>query len=171
MNFRFYTVSGDYCEYLKNFDKKVPNVANEKANRPFVGIILEINKCTYYAPLTSPKKKHLRMKNQLDFLKINNGKWGAINFNNMIPVSENELKIIELRPLEDDTKSLIEYKNLLINQLRWCNSNKERIRTNAAKLYELISSGKTRESLKERCCNFLALEEACKNYKHTGKEN
>jgi hypothetical protein len=26
------------------------------------------------------------MKNQLDFLKINGGLWGAINFNNMIPI-------------------------------------------------------------------------------------
>lgn len=50
------------------------------------GILFTVNGFHYYAPLTSPKPKHLQMKNQIDFLKINQGQWGAINFNNMIPV-------------------------------------------------------------------------------------
>ena len=42
----------------------------------------------YFAPLSSPKQKHLKMKNDIDFYKLSNGKLGAINFNNMIPVPD-----------------------------------------------------------------------------------
>ncbi len=165
MNFKFYTVNSEYCKYLKTFDNKMPNIENEKSNRPFVGIVLEINSYKYYAPLTSPKKKHLKMKNQIDFLKINNGLWGAINFNNMIPVLKNDIKEIDFRILKDDNKAEKEYKNLLINQLRWCNSNNKRIKERAEKLHTFITSKNENESLRNRCCNFPVLEEACKKYK------
>ena len=80
MSFKFYTISGKYYSYLKAFDNRIPNTENEKSNRPFIGIVLDINNYKYYAPLTSPKKKHLKMKNQIDFLKINNGLWGSNKF-------------------------------------------------------------------------------------------
>ena len=41
----------------------------------------------YYAPLSSPKEKHIKLKPKLGLLKINYGKYGVINFNNMIPVT------------------------------------------------------------------------------------
>ena len=86
MNFSFYTVDSDYCDYLRSADPCVPYTMDSKSIRPFVGIVLLINDYHYYAPLTSPKPKHMEMKNQMDFLKIKNGEWGAINLNNMIPV-------------------------------------------------------------------------------------
>ena len=82
----FYTIDTDYCDYLRKFDSKVPYTMDSKQTRPFIGILLTVNENTYYAPLSSPKPKHLKMKNQIDFIKINSGKWGAINLNNMIPV-------------------------------------------------------------------------------------
>ena len=81
-----YTINEKYIRYLKKYDKKVPECFDKKSNRPFIGIILNINNILYFAPFTSPKRKHLKMKNKIDFLKIDNGKLGAINFNNMIPV-------------------------------------------------------------------------------------
>lgn len=96
---------------------------DRKSIRPFVGIVFSVNGFHYYAPLTSPKLKHLHMKNQIDFLKIKNGEWGAINFNNMIPVLPQCLSKVERRILETDTKPDIDYKNLLSNQLSWCNSH------------------------------------------------
>lgn len=53
------------------------------------GILFKIDTFEYFAPLSSPKLKHIKMKNTLDFLKIKNGELGAINFNNMIPVMKN----------------------------------------------------------------------------------
>ena len=74
MNFSFYTVDPAYCDYLRKTDPRVPYTMDKKSIRPFVGIVLTVNDFHYYAPLTSPKPKHLHMKNQIDFLKINKGK-------------------------------------------------------------------------------------------------
>ncbi|MDR1320575.1 MAG: type III toxin-antitoxin system ToxN/AbiQ family toxin, partial [Gracilibacteraceae bacterium] len=86
MGFSFYHTNTDYCDFLRKSDPCVPYTMDQKFTRPFVGIVFFVNSYNYYAPLTSPKPKHLCMKNQVDFLKINGGAWGAINFNNMIPV-------------------------------------------------------------------------------------
>ncbi len=59
----------------------------------------------YYAPLTSPKPKHLKMKNGKDFRKINGGQYGAINFNNMIPVPDSALLLIDIAN-EPDAKNI-----------------------------------------------------------------
>ena len=92
MNFSFHRVDAAYCDYLRQSDLCVPYTMEYKSIRPFVGIVFSVHNVHYYAPLTSPKPKHLHMKNQVDFLKINGGKWEAINFNNMIPVHPNNLQ-------------------------------------------------------------------------------
>ena len=169
MSFSFYTVSTDYCDFLRRFDHCVPYTMDKKSIRPFVGIVLNVNGFNYYAPLTSPKPKHITMKNQTDFLKINGGSWGAINFNNMIPVPLECLKKVEMRIFDTDTKPDIDYKNLLSNQLSWCNSNKERILKQAEKLYDSIISGRASESLRSRCCKFAVDEQKCLEYAEINK--
>lgn len=72
-----------YCDYLRQFDKKVPYNYDKKELRPFIGVLFEVNDCKYFAPLSSPKPKHKKMKATLDFLKIATGDLGAINFNNI----------------------------------------------------------------------------------------
>ncbi|MFI3206070.1 MAG: type III toxin-antitoxin system ToxN/AbiQ family toxin [Clostridia bacterium] len=164
MKFTFHTVNTDYCNYLRKSDPRVPYTMDKKSIRPFVGIVFTVNNHNYYAPLTSPKQKHISMKNQVDFLKINDGKWGAINFNNMIPVPSELLNKIELRHYENDSVEEQHYKNLLANQLSWCNSNKDKIIKQAEKLYIMITSNKAREALLNRCCNFKLDEENCLKY-------
>ena len=87
INLRIVRVDSDYCDYLRKFDNKVAYNKNEKELRPFIGILFEIDNFEYFAPLSSPKEKHKSMKNTLDFFKIDGGELGAVNFNNMIPVS------------------------------------------------------------------------------------
>lgn len=152
MNFSFYMVDSEYCDYLR------------KSTRPFIGIVFEINGFNYYAPLSSPKPKHLHMKNQIDFLKIKDGIWGAINFNNMIPVPASCLIKVKMRIIETDSKADIEYKNLLSNQLSWCNSNKATILKQAKKLYNIITSDKAWSNLSNRCCKFSINESHCLEY-------
>lgn len=158
MNFSFYTVDAGYCDYLRKSDPCVPYTMERKAIRPFVGIVFSVNNVHYYAPLTSPKPKHMQMKSQIDFLKINGGEWGAINFNNMIPVHPKSLTKVEIKILETDSPSDKAYKNLLSNQLSWCNSHRETILKQAEKLYRLIVCGNAWDALRNRCCNF-ALDE------------
>ena len=138
---------------------------DKKSIRPFVGIVFTVNEFHYYAPLTSPKSKHLQMKNQIDFLKINDGKWGAINFNNMIPVPFSSLTKVEMQIKDTDSRENIDYKNLLSNQLSWCNSHKKIILKQAEKLYDTIVQGIAWDGLANRCCNFILDEKRCMAYK------
>ena len=89
-------VDSKYCDFLRKYENKVPYNAGEKELRPLVGILFNIGNCEYFAPLSSPKPKHSRLTNTLDLIKMDNGKLGVINFNNMIPVNKSNYNIIGL---------------------------------------------------------------------------
>nr|DAW40731.1 MAG TPA: Toxin ToxN, type III toxin-antitoxin system [Caudoviricetes sp.] len=161
MKFHFYRADSDYCDFLRIKDPCVPYTMDKKSTRPFVGIVFSLNGYEYYAPLTSPKPKHLNMKNQIDFLKIDGGVLGAINLNNMIPIHSSSLQLINVKIMDSDSEDEVQYKNLLINQLSWCNRvhNSLNIIEKATKLYSTITKGEANAKLKSRCCNFLLDEE------------
>ena len=83
-----------------------------------IGVLFKINDCEYFAPLSSPKIKHKKLKNTLDLIKIKNGKYGVINFNNMIPVYEEVYSVFDLNNKPIDTLEIKRFE-LLNNQLRW----------------------------------------------------
>lgn len=85
---KIYTINYDYIKYLRQYDSCVPMEHDNCHKRPYIGIVLAINNCKYFAPMSSPKTKHKRIKGN-DFYKIADGKYGVINFNNMIPVVDN----------------------------------------------------------------------------------
>lgn len=161
--FKLVKVDTNYCDYLRTFDLKVPYNRNKKEIRPFVGVLFKIKECEYFAPLTSPKKKHTSMHNNIDFFKIDNGKLGAINFNNMIPVGKENYKEIDLDK-EYDTKEEIQYYTLLSKQVKWLNDHYNLIINKSFKLYTLYINDKLPLSIKNRCCNFILLEEKCDEY-------
>lgn len=156
-SFKLVKIDSKYCDYLRQFDDKVPYNKDKKELRPFVGILFQIHDCEYFAPLTSPKPKHLKMKNTLDFFKIDDGKLGAINFNNMLPVMNQNYSIITF---DSDKK----YNELLLHQLEWLNENHRQIRKTSRTLYNLYNSDNLIPSIKNRCCNFKLLEEKCSMY-------
>ncbi len=158
MSFAFYTVDVEYCEDLKKIDTRVPLVLNNKEKRPFIGILINIDGIEYYAPLTSPKPKHITMSNGLDFTKINDGKLGAINFCNMIPVIDSYINRIDIAIRPGDSQSIVKYKHLLRDQFHWCNSRKEAILKKATRLYRLIVTDKAPPNITTRCCDFKKLE-------------
>lgn len=161
---KFYNVDAKYAEYLRTIEKRVPEVKNEKENRPFIGVAFKIGKYAYYAPLSSPKEKHKRMKNSIDFLKIKSGELGAINLNNMIPVPEMCLKKVDISVKKEDIKETIQYKILMQNQLYWCNNHRETIIKKAEKLYNQYTDYTLKDEIKERCCNFAICEKMCDEY-------
>ncbi len=81
-------LDSNYCNYLRKFDSKVPYNYGSKELRPFVGVLFKVHEYMYFAPLSSPKPKYLKLKSKLDFLKLDSGRLGAINFNNMLPVTK-----------------------------------------------------------------------------------
>lgn len=160
-------IDSNYCNYLRKYDKRVVYNMGEKELRPFVGILFKINDLEYFAPLSSPKLKHLKMRNTIDFFKIRDGELGAVNFNNMIPVNKENYQVINVNIKKEDDKE-IKYQELLKDQLNWLNENYIQVKNKSYKLYNLYKNDKLGSNIKSRCCNFTLLEEISDNY---SKEN
>ena len=105
------------------------------------------------------------MKNSIDFLKIDGGKLGAINFNNMMPVKSKYYKLIDVNK-KVKNKEEKKYQELLKSQLSWLNANHIEIRNKALKLYNLYINNRVSNNIKNRCCNYILLEEKCNLYKN-----
>ena len=101
------------------------------------------------------------MKNTIDFLKIDKGRLGAINFNNMIPIPLEECELIDIENEENEN-----YRNLLYKQIDWCNekNNINIILNKAQNLYYKVINNKLPERIIKRCCDFKMLEEKSKKY-------
>lgn len=98
-----------------------------------------------------------------DFLKLDNGKLGAINFNNMLPVQEYNITLINLNE-KCFNKSEEKYQKLLIEQIYWLNRNNEKLHERSKKLYNKYINKKLDEKIMNRCCNFKLLEIKCLEY-------
>ncbi|MBQ7141441.1 MAG: type III toxin-antitoxin system ToxN/AbiQ family toxin [Bacilli bacterium] len=165
-SFKIVKVDSKYCDFLRLYDSKVTYNAGTKDLRPFVGILFMIEKCEYFAPLSSPKSKHKKLKNTLDLIKIQNGDYGVVNFNNMIPVTNKNYVEFDLNKISKDKNEMFRIE-LLINQLRWLTTNKKVINTKSKLLYDLYKNNKLPKNVKNRCCNFSLLEEKCREYNNS----
>lgn len=165
--FKLYKVDMKYIRNLQRIDDKVLSVSPQrgKDNRVFVGIVVICGKHKYCIPLSSPKKKHLKMRNSIDFSKIIvNGKLiGVLNFNLMIPIEEKQLQIIDTIIYKRDRENIKYYKGLCEQELMWCQNNSEIICNKANVLYNKYLSNEI-FSGKERCLNFPKLEAECQKY-------
>lgn len=158
----FYHVKDEYIAFLKSYDFKVPE--NKQETRPYLGVVLEIDSIKYYAPFSSPKPKHKNMRNGTDFRKIAGGRYGAINFNNMVPIVDEALIYIDINSIQD-----IQYKNLLGNQYRAILADEVQIRKTAEKLRTLLMKKDTElsayeQTVTKRCCNLQLLEKVYTSY-------
>ena len=162
-SFKIVKVDSKYCDYLRQYDNKVSYNAGTKDLRPFIGVLFMIDKCEYFAPLSSPKPKHSKLKNTLDLIKIENGTYGVVNFNNMIPVMDKNYVIFDLNKKTENRAENFRLE-LLRNQLRWLTANKKEVNTKSKLLYNLYKNNKLPKNVKDRCCNFPLLEEKCREY-------
>lgn len=150
-------VHQSYLNYLRTYDSLVS--IDPTLNRKFVGIILEVTGHNYFAPLSSPKAKHQSIpESAVDVVKIDGGKLGIINLNNMIPVYDSAIIQINISAVSDE-----QYKRLLTNQMLFIRSNEELIKKKAKRLYQIVNSQK-HQKLNNRCCNYLLLEEAASKF-------
>lgn len=168
---KWYAVKKEYIDYLKKWDKKIPNVDYGNRMKCFIGVIFIKNDIEYFAPLTSFKEKFITMKNDIDFYKITNyetGKiYGAIDINNMIPIPKEMYTEITFENLE----SFREFKNKRDKKQYWKLLSKEidlidehELLSSAEKLYRIVTNH-PESYLAKRCCNFRLLEEKYLSYK------
>ncbi len=152
---KFYNIDDNYIEFLHSFDNKVPY--NKKNRRPYIGIILEVNGLTYFAPMFSPKQQHKTYNSNKTYIKISNN-MGIIKLNNMIPVNIENLTYIDFNSIQDK-----KYRNLLIQQNNFIQLNADRIREMANKLYKFVTIDK-KDFFIQICCDFKLLEKESRNY-------
>jgi protein AbiQ len=158
-NIKIYEISRGYIDYLHSVEPKVfKNSATTQAHeRKYIGVVLEINGYYYFVPLSSYKEKHNRLKDAVDFVKIE--KYAVLNINNMFPAPLNECKYVDFR-IEPDEK----YVKLLMAEYRIIKSLQQRIRQNAATVYQHKLRNGDATALSRRCSDFSKLERACDNY-------
>ena len=156
--FKLVKVDYNYCDYLRKFDNKVCYNRGKKILRPYLGVLFEMGEMEYFASLSSLKLKHKFIPYNLDFIKIDGGNLGAINFNNMIPLMKDNYTLIDLQSLEEN------YRKLLQLQLRFLNRNSKYLLQRAQTLYNKYIDGTLNIRIKNRCCDFKLLEEKCLEY-------
>lgn len=155
---KLYYITERYINYLRQFDDKV--LYNKKSGRPYIGVVFTYNNFYYFAPLSSPKPKHLNMKKDAaDIFKIEDGKLGIVNINNMIPTPK-ECLVDCLTIISD-----IKYKNLLQEQLTYLNDNKKSLLGKVRQFRKRYQKGYLNKRILERCCDFNLLEDKCLEYK------
>ncbi len=157
-NLKIYYIDEGYINYLRQFDK---NVAYNKNNtRPYIGIVYTYNNFNYFAPLASPKPKHKNINPKaIDIYKIKDGELGVVNINNMIPTPIEELT--EVLPTITDKK----YKKMLEEQLTFLNNHKADLFKKIILFQNMYRKGHLSDKIRSRCCQFILLEEKCKEYK------
>ena len=154
---KIYYIDDKYIKYLRKFDNKV--AFNKSKARPYVGVVYTYNNQTYFAPLSSPKPKHLTMnKDALDIFKIQDGELGIVNINNMIPTPISCLT--EVLPLVKDKQ----YKKLIIEQTTYLNKHKSKLLSKVKQIRLRYDKEHLSSRLRKRCCDFKLLEEKCKEY-------
>ena len=154
---KIYYIDTNYINFLRKFDNRV--AYNKNKARPYVGVVYTFNNQTYFAPLSSPKPKHLTMNDRaLDIFKIKDGELGIVNINNMIPTPISCLT--EVLPLVKDKQ----YRKLIIEQTTYLNNHKRDLLDKVKFFMLKYDTNKLSKSAKDRCCNFRLLEEKCKEY-------
>lgn len=77
----------------------------------------------------------------------------------MVPIADSLIKPLNIKPDKADTPREHLYKELLNNQLDWCNDNADNIIKKANKLYKFVTQTPEKSrSLTRRCCDFKKLE-------------
>lgn len=163
-----YKIDIHYIQQLNVIDKRV-QFNSQHSNydkKPYIGILFTENGHDFFVPISSPKPKHLKMHNSLDFFKLDEGKLGAVNFNNMIPVNKKMVTKINIKKdfLNSENQSNRKYGLLLNKQLQEIQEKKvtDKLIRQAKTLYFKYQNNTLPKHIKSRCVDFKKIEEYLK---------
>ena len=103
---KIYGVKDAYIKYLSQYQEHLFLHEGRSFGRKYIGTVIEINGLSYFAPLSSFKTKHKKMKESVDFIKIRD--YAVIDLNNMIPIPGEQLILCYWKRNARNTKWSIE---------------------------------------------------------------
>ncbi len=158
---KIYEISEKYVNYLAPLAPHLflNRQVGQQNTRKYIGVVLRIGGMDYFAPLSSFKDKHRKMREGLDFIKIKD--YAVINLNNnMFPVPASEYRYVDF-----NREKKPKYKSLLLAEYRYIKSIQERVRKNAQTLYNHKLKHGDATPLAKLCNDFTALEAASRKWR------
>lgn len=144
-----YEVNYEYRKYLEKFENKV----SQKDNRKFYGIIVKKNKYEYCIPFTS-KVKHRNSKLTIN-IKSKNRIIAQLLLNNMIPIKENQVKLVDIEKEK--------YSDYLKSEIIYLSNKKiiNEIVNKTINIFKVLSNAENIDYrfFKKLCCDFKKLEQ------------
>ena len=120
----FYTVDRNYIRYLSEFESHISYNKDEIGHsRPYLGIVLRIEKYEYFVPLYSYKEHYEKYKNNPSFFFVydrKNNPLAIIKFSAMIPVPDN----VNVTSILEYDKQDKKCRDLISAEYRYINSKK-----------------------------------------------
>lgn len=179
-NFGLYNVDTDYLRYLNGVEPEV-QFSDDKdyEQKPFLGIVLLIDDYSYFIPLTSGKRKHVKWKNvgPAHYLVYEQVEKSELRRNDIFkPISDSEalkifaaLDIKKMIPVKTGLYSRIDfssladrkYADLLEKEYRFCQKIQDGI---LAKTKQIYTEQKQSGVIHPIYCDFAKLESACDTY-------
>ena len=149
-----YEVDVNYRKYLEQFEAKV----SQKDSRKFYGIIIKKDEHEYCIPFTSKVKQR---NSKLTINIKNKGKVIAqLLLNNMIPVTEEQIKLVDIEKEK--------YSDYLKSEIVYLTNKKviDEIITKVSNAFVVLENKKhiDYKFFKSICCNFNKLEKCYKKY-------
>ena len=155
---KFYIVKEEYIEYLSQFDDHVS--WNKDQKRPYIGIVLKVEKYLYFAPLYSYKVGYDKYKENPSFIRVQDRKGknvSIIRFAEMIPVPQDAIQLLDFNSRGD------KYRDLLQAESDFINDNRDVVYAKAKKIYRNVNKLKI-PFFVGISCNFELLEQKSKLY-------
>lgn len=166
---RWYSIEESYITYLREVENRVPFIdyGSDKF-KPFFGNLFEIGDLVYVTQVSSPKGRHYKMTENIDFYKLYRGKkmLSVVNLNYMFPVPKEFLKEVNYGELDnllvfDNKESKSFYIGLLKSELKEIKNKKINLRAEELYAFRYVHP---EDKVSKRCFDFKALEIKANEY-------
>ncbi len=158
MGLKFYNVEKGYADYLRQYEKQIPNIEYKARDKFLCGIVLTVNNMNYYVPVSSNKKSYA--SSFIIYETTSKGERhpvSSLRFSFMFPCP---IEVVTYKNIGDEKD--IRYRELMQAEYEYCNRHEGQIKKQAERIYRLAENPQMRE--KYHLNNFKLLEGKCAEY-------
>ena len=153
---KFYDIDNNYVKFLQSHDRQVPNISYMSNNKFICGIVLSVNDCEYYAPISSNPTVYRTSHPIKDSKGII---IATIRFCFMFPALQSVLTVKDFSQVRTYNSA---YADLLLKEWNDCQANESAILSKANAVYK-IGCNKS-HPFNYTCCDFKLLEQVYNQY-------